>query len=945
MNDWIEQLSADSPEETRRKIALEHRELHRGEIIELAYDEVVRLTRVDLPRAGRLAEASIWLADVLADPASSALAARAMGHFLALSRFYAPALVHYEAALAIYEDLGRSIDVGRTISATLQVLIYLGDWARALSLAERARQIFEEHHDRLRLARLECNVANIYYRQDHFDEALEHYRHAESELREIGTGGDVVIALRNMAVCLISVGRFDEALAVHNETREFCDRQGLPLLAAEADYNIAYLYFQRGEYTRAIEMYEKTAVLCAKVGEPYHQALCDLDRAEIYLELNLVEEGSELARLAYDAFRLLGMGYEAAKALAFLAMAVSKQRRPEQALRWFDQSRQLFVEQGNAFWPQLIDLYKAILFHDLGENEQARELAERSLPLFEGQGQVGKSALCGLLLARIALYDGAVALARARCVESLRAVEAADLPALTFQALLVMGQISERSADTTEALRFYLEAHEYLEDLRGQLRREELKIAFVGSKLSVYESLVWLSLDAGHVSREQIFDYIEKSKSRSLADLISFRAGTLLSRVDDEQSPQAVLELRQSLSVLYRQIERDVLRPDSDSAHRTDRLRLQVEDQEHSLARAVTEARGRDREYASLQEGTSVDPEAIRRAIPAGALLIEYYESRGNLLALIVGGERLEIVVLGPVDSILDDFRLLQFQLSKFRLGAEYTSYFRDLLYSTTLAHLDALYQKLIGPIRHLLIGTHLVIVPHGFLHYVPFHALRDGERFLIDDFAVSYAPSASVYQLCVSKPSTEARGGLVIGVPDGRAPSIDQEARRVAAALPGAVLSIGTEGQDDVLRREGPQSRFIHIAAHGLFREDNPLFSSVVLGDSRLSLFDLYDLQLSADLVTLSGCGTGLNVVVGGDELIGLVRGLLYAGAKAVLVSLWDVHDESTATLMETFYQAMPMATDKAQALRLAMLQLRETHPHPYFWAPFSLTGKFQNG
>jgi CHAT domain-containing protein len=944
MKDWIAQLSADVPEETRRKIATEHEELHRAEIIEEAYDEVVRLTRIDLAQAGRLAEASLWLADAVADPASRALAARAMGHFLALSRCYAPALVHYEVALEIYESLGRSIDVGRTISGTLQTLIYLGDWTRALSLAERARQIFEEHSDRLRLARLECNVANIYYRQDHFDEALEHYRHAASELREIGTGEDVVIALRNMAVCLISVGRFDEALEVHTETREFCDRQNLPLLAVEADYNIAYLYFQRGEYTRAIEVYEKTRILSSDVGDPYHSALCDLDQAEIYLELNLVEEGSELARMAYDAFRLLEMGYEAAKALAFLAMAVSKQRRPEQALRWFDQSRQLFVEQGNAFWPQLIDLYKAILFHDLGEDEEARLLAERSLPLFEGAGQIGKAALCGLLLARIALHEGAVSLARARCLESLRAVEAADLPALTFQALLVLGQISERRADTAEALRFYSEAHEYLEDLRGQLRREELKIAFVGNKLSVYESLVWLSLDAG-VRKEQIFDYIEKSKSRSLADLISFRAGSLVSRGDPGQSPQTVLELRQRLSVLYRQIEREVLRPDADSAHRTARLKLASEEHEHSLARAVAEARGRDREYASLQEGTSVDPEAILGAIPGGALLIEYYESRGNLLALIVGGERLEIVVLGPVDGILDDFRLLQFQLSKFRLGPEYTAHFREVLYSTTLAHLDALYQKLISPIRHLLDATHLVIVPHGFLHYVPFHALRDGNRFLIDDFSISYAPSASVYQLCVSKPSTDARGGLVIGVPDERAPSIDQEARRVAAAIPGAILSVGTEGQDLLLRREGPQSRFIHIAAHGLFREDNPLFSSVVLGDSRLSLFDLYDLNLSAELVTLSGCGTGLNVVVGGDELIGLVRGLLYAGAKAVLVSLWDVNDESTAALMEAFYQSMPVATDKAQALRMAMLQLRETHPHPYFWAPFALTGKFQNG
>ena len=154
MTDWIEELSADAPEETRRKIALARSDLHRPEVIEDAYDEVVRLTRIDLARAGRLAEAAIWLADAAGDPASRALAARAMGHFLYLSRCYAPALAHYEAALEIYESLGRSIDVGRTINGTLQTLIYLGNWARALSLAERARQIFEEHHDRLRLARL-----------------------------------------------------------------------------------------------------------------------------------------------------------------------------------------------------------------------------------------------------------------------------------------------------------------------------------------------------------------------------------------------------------------------------------------------------------------------------------------------------------------------------------------------------------------------------------------------------------------------------------------------------------------------------------------------------------------------------------------------------------------------------------------------------------------------
>ena len=102
----------------------------------------------------------------------------------------------------------------------------------------------------------------------------------------------------------------------------------------------------------------------------------------------------------------------------------------------------------------------------------------------------------------------------------------------------------------------------------------------------------------------------------------------------------------------------------------------------------------------------------------------------------------------------------------------------------------------------------------------------------------------------------------------------------------------------------------------------------------------DLYQLRLPADLVTLSGCSTGLNVVAQGDELLGLVRGLLNAGAKSLMLSLWDVHDRSTAELMQEFYSRLRSESDKAAALGAAMKELRERHPHPYYWAPFVLIG-----
>jgi CHAT domain-containing protein len=197
---------------------------------------------------------------------------------------------------------------------------------------------------------------------------------------------------------------------------------------------------------------------------------------------------------------------------------------------------------------------------------------------------------------------------------------------------------------------------------------------------------------------------------------------------------------------------------------------------------------------------------------------------------------------------------------------------------------------------------------------------------------------------LCAARTASVRDESLVMGIPDRAAPHIEGEARYAASALPNSRLFLGAEASEFVLREYGPSSRFIHIATHGFFRRDNPIFSSIRLGDSHLSLFELYQLPLTAELVTLSGCSTGLNVVVGGDELVGLMRGLLYAGAQGILASLWDVHDRSTAEFMTAFYQRLQQKASKAEALRAAMAELRESYPHPYHWAPFILVGNYGN-
>jgi len=121
-------------------------------------------------------------------------------------------------------------------------------------------------------------------------------------------------------------------------------------------------------------------------------------------------------------------------------------------------------------------------------------------------------------------------------------------------------------------------------------------------------------------------------------------------------------------------------------------------------------------------------------------------------------------------------------------------------------------------------------------------------------------------------------------------------------------------------------------------------MFSGIRLGDGYLNLYDLYQMRLDAKLVTLSGCATGMNFVAAGDELLGLQRGLFCAGATTLLLSLWDVHDQSTSQLMQLFYREFLRTANMAGALQHAMQELRQQNPHPYFWAPFVLVGKLSD-
>jgi CHAT domain-containing protein len=519
-----------------------------------------------------------------------------------------------------------------------------------------------------------------------------------------------------------------------------------------------------------------------------------------------------------------------------------------------------------------------------------------------------------------------------------------ESPILTYHAQLLLGHARSASGDRPGAYRAYQSAREALETLRSRLNGEELKIAFVKNKGEVYEQLVHLCLEGedGTAGFEDAFAYVEQAKSRTLFDLM-FQPVHALAREEGSESQLAlsIRELREELNWYYHLVEIEQLRPGDQSTQRISAFRREIGAREKEMARTLRELNVSDASQSDLHAPSACSLQAIRAVLPPNTTIVEYFQIDDRIVLCLVDHERVEMAPVSLASRVSSQVRMLQFQFSKFRLGAEYVESFKEPLLKATQAHLRELFNELLAPVWPQLAGRHLVIVPHGVLHYIPFHALFDGHQYVTDACTVSYAPSASVYARCQQQPSRDGQGALVLGVPDEQAPHIDAEARAVAAALPGATLRIGAEATENELRTNGRASRILHIASHGYFRPENPMFSGIRLGDTYLSVYDLYRLRLRADLVTLSGCATGANVTAAGDELLGITRGLFCAGATTLVLSLWNVHDETTAEFMTGFYQQVAAGADPVPALRDAMLRIREAHPHPYYWAPFVVTGK----
>jgi CHAT domain-containing protein len=248
-------------------------------------------------------------------------------------------------------------------------------------------------------------------------------------------------------------------------------------------------------------------------------------------------------------------------------------------------------------------------------------------------------------------------------------------------------------------------------------------------------------------------------------------------------------------------------------------------------------------------------------------------------------------------------------------------------------------------------------IIPHQQLHYVPFAALMNGEVNFGEQHILFTLPSANALPFiqtnAVTAREANKQGAVVFGNPATDAPGLSlltnaANEAKVVGNLLGVPVHTGTEAKEDRLWVEVQNARILHQAAHGTYDSTSPLLSTIYLApgneyNGRLEVSEVYGLPLRGiELVVLSACETNIGDLSAGDEIVGLTRALVFAGASTVITSLWNVNDASTEVLMVSFYRHWQEGMGKAEALQAAQAEVR-ADPRwrsPFYWAGFVLSG-----
>lgn len=825
---------------------------------------------------------------------------------------------------AIYRKAGLESESAGASVALMMALALLGRLDEAVRTGRRALRIFESTGDELSAGKIEINLANIVSRRARHREAERYGLSAVARFRGAGLPVWETLALNGLANTYAELDDFRSAERFYSAALKSAVESGMSVTEAEIEASLGNLALSRGRFDEALRLFETSRSKFSRLRMPHQTAIADLETADIYLELNLIAEAAGIFRRAASVFRRLGLPSEEARARSGSGRAAAAFGEWKRARTELERSYLLFSEARDPVGAGAALLANAKLEIDLGKPESG--LAKlRQASRFVARGGNSRQAITLRWLRGLAAASaGRRAAARRELEAGLESARGSGRGDLEIAILNSLGRLALDDGDDRRAESLLNGAIRLIEGLRDPLPGEEFRMAFFAARTQPYEDAARL-----HLRREKVkeaFEMTERARARTIFESISAAETQKFS--EDEAARRA----REDLNWFYSRLAKA-------TPQESRRLESRIRKAERAVADLGRRAAGLRRSESS-GDGTEFASHLLQTALGPGRALVEYTRFEGSVSAFVATEND---IVHFPDIAAEDDIReltdRLRFQFGALRYGAAHLGPLEAQLKSRADAYLGRLHRLLIEPLAGAFGERDLVIVPAGGLNYVPFGALRS-ERYLIEERAVVIAPSAAVWLALESKPRRPLKSAFVIGYADEKIPLVDREIAAVAARFPGSQAVSGEAATFEAFIGGASGKDVVHIACHGQFRPDNPLFSSLRLSDGFVTVRDLCARRIDAAVVTLSACETGLSRIAGGEEVLGLARGFLGAGAENLVLSLWTVSDTATARLMSDFYGFLPRS-GVAGALRRAQIRFIERGEHPYFWAPFTAAGR----
>ncbi|MGH9185674.1 MAG: CHAT domain-containing protein [Acidimicrobiales bacterium] len=823
--------------------------------------------------------------------------------------------------MQVLDDLGRHGDaaaVGQTLIDALESLAVDADdeelrgWMQAAAL------------DNLGVA---CGFIGEHER------ALAAYAQAEATYRALGMEEETARPLANRGIELLELGRGREALDVLRAAESAFTAAGDRLWSAKCFGHIAQAHQQLDQFVDALRVLEPARAVLDELGAEAEAARLQLAIAGVYLAVGLFDEARAEATTAADRTSAAGMIHDAATARFTVALAHLSAGHLDEADEEVQVAGALFAQVGDPQQQARVRLAEADIAVARGQGREAADLAATAAEALESGGWLLPLAWAELRLADL-VVDGDSAAAHLDRAVAL--AEQLRLPQLDYACDLRVARFHRRQGRSREAERLLREAIDQVEHLSASLPDHGLRRAFRADKLAAHDELVdFLVERAGEGDVAEALRTGDRAKAQTLIDLL---AGTVGRRARRDAAPGIQEDLerpRVDLNATYGAL----MQAEPARAPTLRRLADELEQQISTLRvrSAVTEAPAPARAPRSA-EGPGGQPSPSTPPLVA----LAYHVVGDDVIAFVAHGDHvIARRLVGALPHAEAELDRLGAQWSRFGMGASFARRHEAALLETSREILGSLHRLLVAPVTDALTealvdaaSDQLVVVPHRRLHEVPYHALHDGIGSLTERWAITVAPTLAGGG--GPKAAGIDRGALLLARPDAHAPSVAAEARALAALLPQAHVLVGDTATSAALVAAVPGPGVIHIAGHGLYRSGNPLFSSLRLADRWVTAAEILELDLGGALVTLSACESGRQ---GGGtaEPVGLAWAFLAAGAAGVVVSQWVVHDDTTTMLMSELYRHLLDGAHPAVALRRAQLATADSHPHPFYWAPFT--------